>query len=139
MMHRRAHTLGVSALRTSLFARLFVIPLTLVALLSGCAYNEQTTVGPGTLWHPTDRVRVTYDTGTATRVVVLTSAGVVGDSLIGARHVGNDYERPQRLAIALEDITRVEKRNPGADKWVLGAVVLAATVGFGLAVMSDFP
>ena len=36
MMHRRAHSLGVSALRTSRCTRFVVVPLTLVGLFSGC-------------------------------------------------------------------------------------------------------
>ena len=35
-MSRRAHTLGVSALRTARFTRFFVVPVTLLALFSRC-------------------------------------------------------------------------------------------------------
>ena len=54
-------------------------PLTLVALFSACGAYKQTTVGPGSLWNPTERIRVTYETDAAAGVVVLESARVVGD------------------------------------------------------------
>jgi hypothetical protein len=126
---RRIHTPAISALRTSRFTRFLVTPLTLVALLSACGSYRQTTVGPGSLWNPTDRVRVTYDTGTLTGVAVLISASVVGDSLIGGRYVGSSHEPSQRLAIALEDITRIEQRDASGDNLKTGLIVGGVLAG----------
>ena len=126
---KRIHTPAISALRNSRVTRFLVAPLTLVALLSACGGYRQTTVGPGSLWNPTDRVRVTYDTGTLTGVAVLISASVVGDSLIGGRYVGSSHEPSQRLAIALEDITRIEQRDASGDNLKTGLIVGGVLAG----------
>jgi hypothetical protein len=136
MMSRRAHTLGVSALRTYRFTRFFVVPLTLIALFSGCT-KWATWGGPDVLPHDTDlpkRVRVTYETEAATRVVVLESASVVGDSLVGdalkqRRGFENTYGPTKRLAIPLADITGIESR----QKDMRGRIVLASLLTAALA------
>ena len=150
MSTRRTHTPAISALRTSRFTRFFVVPLTLLALFSGC--YKWTTLGepgtPRTSWDRTNRIRVTYHAEAAgyERTVLLERASVIGDSLIGGVPTGErvgasgvQKVRPQRLAIPLADITLIEERQGSTNTAGLvvgGVLATAAMVGLVFALKS---
>lgn len=139
------------AIRRSPFTRFFVVPVTLLALLSGC--YKWTTVwepaAPSTSWDRTNRIRVTYHaeaTGYES-TVLLERASVIGDSLVGGIATGERVGlsglprvHPQRLAIPAAHVARIEERQSSAAPTVVGAIVgVAAIVGLVFAIKSmDF-
>lgn len=124
MAAKRADTPAISALRTSRLTRFFVVPVTLVALFSGC--YKWSTIGyvPHSAEHEKLQVRLTYEAQAATggerveRTVILESPTVVGDSL-----------RTAGFTLPLADITRIEKKKPdmvAGGGLILGLLAIGA-------------
>ena len=92
--------------RRSSFHRLIVLPLTLVAFLSGCyKWHDYGTVMPDQGVH---RMRVTLLDNSR---VTLHDARIDGDSIVGKRRTSRSgYEEVDfnRFAIGLDDVRRVE-------------------------------
>jgi hypothetical protein len=71
-------------------------------------------------------VRITRTDGTS---ATLRQAAVSGDSLVGYA----DGDPPQRTAIALRDVARVDERRVDADR--TGLAVIGGIVGLGVAAL----
>ncbi len=114
--------------RRSSFHRLIVLPLTLVALLSGCyKWHDYGTVMPDQGVH---RMRVTLLDNSR---VTLRDARIEGDSIVGKRRTSRSgYEEVDfnRFAIGLDDVRRVEVSELDKGQtagWIF--VALAVPVG----------
>jgi hypothetical protein len=150
-MYERARIPGVLMLRRSRFTRFFAVPVTLVALLSGCSPHKWVNMEPpgdpraAADGDMPERIRVTYAPEGSARMAVLISPLVIGDSLIGGapnteRRFEDDYEPPKRLAIALSDITQIEKQKRDAALtavWVVGGLALAGLLVWGMVAMVE--
>jgi hypothetical protein len=118
MMNRRPHTLGLSALRTSRFTRFFIVPLTLVALFSGC-YK----------WVPVTRP---FDDAISTKRPLEVRVARADGSVISLRHpeIRRDSIRESgllvlgRKSISLEEVEALEAKELNAAGVVLAGITL---------------
>ena len=117
----------MSSFRSSAFLRLFVLPLTLVAFLSGCyKWHDYGTVMPD---HGVHRMRVTLLDNSR---VTLHDARIEGDSIVGKRRTRTGLREVDfsTFAIGLDDVRRVEVSELDKGQtagWIF--VALAVPVG----------
>ena len=116
--------------RSSTFLRLIVLPLTLMAFLSGCHkwVPVHATIEDAVAASRLESVRITMSDG---RILDLKNATVEGDSVIGFA--------PQRTALPIEQVQTVERRKGdtlGTVGLVVGIIVAANLLAY-IAVCSD--